>query len=210
MAYKVPRMKMKKFFLAISMTVIAICAYAQNEVGSVTIQPKVGFNIADITDANENNPRFGLVAGAEFEYQVSERLGLAVGLVYSAQGDKETKYDNYGNKVKLSEQLDYINFPIMANLYIVKGLAVKLGIQPGLNLKADYEFKSGGVSVSGSFSDLGIDIESFDFSVPVGLSYEYKKFVLDARYNIGLTKIVDGDSSKNSVFQFTLGYKFNL
>ena len=203
-------MKMKKFFLAISMTVIAICAYAQNEVGSVTIQPKVGFNIADITDANENNPRFGLVAGAEFEYQVSERLGLAVGLVYSAQGDKETKYDNYGNKVKLSEQLDYINFPIMANLYIVKGLAVKLGIQPGLNLKADYEFKSGGVSVSGSFSDLGIDIESFDFSVPVGLSYEYKKFVLDARYNIGLTKIVDGDSSKNSVFQFTLGYKFNL
>ena len=210
MAYKVPRMKMKNFFLAISMTVIAICAYAQNEVGSVTIQPKVGFNIADITDANENNPRFGLVAGAEFEYQVSERLGLAVGLVYSAQGDKETRFDNYGNKVKLSEQLDYINFPIMANLYIVKGLAVKLGIQPGLNLKADYEFKSGGVSVSGSFSDLGIDIESFDFSVPVGLSYEYKKFVLDARYNIGLTKIVDGDSSKNSVFQFTLGYKFNL
>ena len=210
MAYKVPRMKMKKFFLAISMTVIAICAYAQNEVGSVTIQPKVGFNIADITDANENNPRFGLVAGAEFEYQVSERLGLAVGLVYSAQGDKETKFDNYGNKVKLTEQLDYINFPIMANLYIVKGLAVKLGIQPGLNLKADYEFKSGGVSASGSFSDLGIDIESFDFSVPVGLSYEYKKFVLDARYNIGLTKIVDGDSSKNSVFQFTLGYKFNL
>ena len=131
MAYKVPRMKMKKFFLAISMTVIAICAYAQNEVGSVTIQPKVGFNIADITDANENNPRFGLVAGAEFEYQVSERLGLAVGLVYSAQGDKETRFDNYGNKVKLSEQLDYINFPIMANLYIVKGLAVKLGIQPG-------------------------------------------------------------------------------
>jgi len=210
MAYKVPRMKMKKFFLAISMTVIAICAYAQNEVGSVTIQPKVGFNIADVTDANENNPRFGLVAGAEFEYQLSERLGLAVGLVYSAQGDKETKFDNYGNKVKLTEQLDYINFPIMANLYIVKGLAVKLGIQPGLNLKADYEFKSGGVSVSGSFSDLGIDIESFDFSVPVGLSYEYKKFVLDARYNIGLTKLVDGDSSKNSVFQFTLGYKFNL
>jgi hypothetical protein len=203
-------MKMKKFFLAISMTVIAICAYAQNEVGSVTIQPKVGFNIADVTDANENNPRFGLVAGAEFEYQLSERLGLAVGLVYSAQGDKETRFDNYGNKVKLTEQLDYINFPIMANLYIVKGLAVKLGIQPGLNLKADYEFKSGGVSVSGSFSDLGIDIESFDFSVPVGLSYEYKKFVLDARYNIGLTKLVDGDSSKNSVFQFTLGYKFNL
>ena len=98
----------------------------------------------------------------------------------------------------------------MANLYVAKGFAVKLGIQPGFNLKDDYEVKGGGVTVSGSMSDLGVDIQSFDFSVPVGLSYEYKKFVFDARYNIGLTKIVDGDSSKNKVFQFTLGYKFNL
>ncbi|MBR4454439.1 MAG: outer membrane beta-barrel protein [Bacteroidales bacterium] len=61
-----------------------------------------------------------------------------------------------------------------------------------------------------SLSELGIDTNSFDFSVPVGLSYEYKNFVLDGRYNIGVTKIVDGDDSKNRVFQITLGYKFKL
>ena len=33
---------------------------------------------------------------------------------------------------------------------------------------------------------------------------------LDARYNIGVTKVMDGTDSKNSVFQVTLGYKFKL
>lgn len=193
-----------------SMMIAVICANAQNDVGKVTIQPKVGLNIADIANDDENNPRFGLVAGAEFEYQVTERLGLAAGLIYSAQGDKASAIDVNGNKIKMTEQLDYINIPIVANIYVVKGLAVKLGIQPGLNLKDDYELKSGGITVSGSMSDLGVDIQSFDFSVPVGLSYEYKKFVVDARYNIGLTKILDGYNYKNVVFQFTFGYKFNL
>jgi len=34
--------------------------------------------------------------------------------------------------------------------------------------------------------------------------------VIDARYNWGLTKVADYIDFKNSVFQFTLGYKFTL
>ena len=54
--------------------------------------------------------------------------------------------------------------------------------------------------------------QKFDLSIPVGLSYEYEDFVLDARYNIGTSKLIksDPDSSKNSVFQLTIGYKFEL
>ena len=51
---------------------------------------------------------------------------------------------------------------------------------------------------------------SFDFAIPVGLSFENSNVVLDARYNIGVMKMVDGDDTKNSVFQFTFGYKFSL
>ena len=54
--------------------------------------------------------------------------------------------------------------------------------------------------------------KSFDFSIPVGISYEYANFQLDARYNFGVTKVfdVEGSKAKNSVFQITLGYKFAL
>ena len=60
-----------------------------------------------------------------------------------------------------------------------------------------------------SFSD---QCKKVDFSIPVGLSYEYQSFVLDARYNIGLTKTVKdaAEKTKNSVFQITVGYKFAL
>ena len=34
-------------------------------------------------------------------------------------------------KSKSTNKLDYINVPIMANVYVTKGLAVKLGVQPG-------------------------------------------------------------------------------
>lgn len=47
-------------------------------------------------------------------------------------------------------------------------------------------------------------------SIPVGLSYEISNVVLDARYNWGVTKAFDGLDSKNSVFQVTIGYKFQL
>ena len=54
------------------------------------------------------------------------------------------------------------------------------------------------------------DAKTVDLSIPVGLSYEYSNFVFDARYNFGVTKVADDADSKNSVFQFTLGYKFAL
>ena len=53
-------------------------------------------------------------------------------------------------------------------------------------------------------------IKSVALSIPVGLSYEISNVVLDARYNWGVTKAFDGLDSKNSVFQVTIGYKFQL
>ena len=57
------------------------------------------------------------------------------------------------------------------------------------------------------------DVSTFDLSVPVGISYEYKGVTVGATYNIGVTNI-SGDSRKpsfhNNVFQFTLGYKIGI
>ena len=89
--------------------------------------------------------------------------------------------------------LSYINVPVMANVYVVPGLAVKLGLQPGFCVGKD-----------------NTKAKTVDLSIPVGLSYEYNNFVLDGRYNFGVTKVVDKLDAKNSVFQITLGYKFDL
>ena len=164
-----------------AMMVAAISVNAQNEVGQITLKPLVGINLADVTDAPGADMRVGLAAGVEAEYGVAEKFSLSAGAIYSMQGVKHGK-------------LDYINIPLLANYYVIPGLAIKAGVQPAFNVT----------------SEEGANSKSFDLSIPVGASYEFSNFVLDARYNFGVTKIWDAVDCKNSVIQITLGYKFSL
>ena len=63
------------------------------------------------------------------------------------------------------------------------------------------------VRAGGCGEDAGF--RSFDLAIPLGISYEYANFVIDARYNLGLIGILKGSENtmRNSVFQFSLGYK---
>ena len=185
---------MKKLFLAAAAMLMSVSMNAQNEVGQVSIAPTVGINISNVTDWNDTKAKVGLVAGVVAEYGVAEKFGVSAGVMFSMQG---CGFKDEDDKVKLS----YLNIPILANYYVYKGLAVKAGVQPGILLSA----KEGS-------HDIKDHMKGFDFAIPVGASYEYQNFVLDARYNIGLTKAnKEGNrSNKNSVFQITLGYKFKL
>ncbi len=197
-----------------ALMVATLSASAQNEVGQLTLQPKVGINISNITGSwAGKKSKVGVVAGFEAEYGISEIFALDFGVLYSMEGFKQkdaaiihdltfdpTSHSAYLGDVNLN--LDYINIPILAQIYPAKGFAVKAGIQPAFNVR----HKS-----SGDYSATIDGIKSFNFSIPVGLSYEYECFVLDARYNIGVTKIFkNSDEGRNSTFSITLGYKFPL
>lgn len=198
---------MKKLFLMALMAFIATTtSFAQWSVGSITVQPKIGINGANITDADNSDSRIGLVLGGEFEYRVSPIFSLSAGALYSMQGCKGTAEDDDGNTGDVSLKLDYINVPILANVYVVKGLAIKLGIQPGFNVRHKATASVSGVNVTTNLPG----VKSVDFSIPIGVSYEFNRFVIDGRYNFGVTKLIDGADSKHSVFQFTFGYKFAL
>lgn len=192
--------------MALMAFIATTASFAQWSVGSITVQPKIGINGANITDADNSDSRIGLVLGGEFEYRVSPIFSLSAGALYSMQGCKGTAEDDDGNTGDVSLKLDYINVPILANVYVVKGLAIKLGIQPGFNVRHKASATVSGVNVTTNLPG----IKSVDFSIPVGISYQFDRFVIDGRYNFGLTKLIDDSDSKNSVFQFTFGYKFSL
>lgn len=189
---------MRKLMLIMSL-MAAMTAGAQTDPGSLTLKPLVGLTIANVTDNDGGTSKLGFAAGAELEYMMSDKFSLTGGAIYSMQG---TKADG----VDLKVNMEYINIPILANYYVAPGFAIKAGIQPGFKTKA--EVKLEGVTVD---MDKYYDgVNSIDFSIPVGLSYEYSGFVLDARYNWGLTKVLKDADSKNSVFMISLGYKFSL
>lgn len=192
--------------MALMAFIATTASFAQWSVGSITVQPKIGINGANITDADNSDSRIGLVLGGEFEYRVSPIFSLSAGALYSMQGCKGTAEDEDGNTGDVSLKLDYINVPILANVYVVKGLAIKLGIQPGFNVRHKATATVSGVNVTTNLPG----VKSVDFSIPIGVSYEFNRFVIDGRYNLGVTKLIDGADSKHSVFQFTFGYKFSL
>ena len=210
-----------------ALMVATLSASAQNEVGQITLKPMVGLNLASMTKADNSKMRVGVAAGVEGEYGVAEKFGITAGLFYSMQGVKlDYNTSGYadvdGVAVPVSAgatakyKLDYLNIPIMAQYYVIPGLAIKAGVQPGFCISKKYEYEAS-ASAAGttivSESDKGKiedGVKSFQFAIPVGASYEYKSFVLDARYNIGVTKAMEGSDSRHSVFTISLGYKFAL
>ena len=192
----------KQFFLAMVLLLSSVVTFAQQEEGTFTLQPRAGVNISKLpnqaTGGADDKVRIGLAAGLEGEYQLTSKFSLSAGLMYSQQGMKLEAEDE-----KITMKLDYLNIPILAQYYVSKGFAVKAGIQPGFNLS----HKAGGETIK--------NVNSFDFSIPIGLSYEFPSVpvVIDARYNWGLTDVAkenQGDKIWNEVIQITIGYKFKL
>lgn len=203
---------MKKLFLIAVAMLATLSVSAQSAPGSFSLKPMVGATLSSVrgSDADGVKMKFGLVAGAEGIYQVSDMFALSGGLLYSMQGFKtDTNLD-------LKVNTEYLNVPILANVYVARGLALKAGVQLGFLTKAKAKGKYGNIEEDIDIKD---SMKSLDLSIPVGVSYEINNsFTIDARYNFGLSKIAKDDDhhydytakTYNSVFMLTLGYKFDM
>ena len=206
---------MKKLLTLVALMAVALSAQAQYEEGDITIQPKVGMTISNITDGDKS--KINLTYGVEFERFFADQFSVALGVMFTDQGCKYEIYsaDGAGN-VSDDMKLDiyYGTLPIMANYYVLPGLALKAGIQPAFRVKARIEYKGEKVDfdnyIDMMFKGEGNKLNTFDLSIPVGFSYEFKGITFDARYNIGVTKLISNtdESIYNKVFIMTLGYKF--
>ncbi len=195
---------MKKLLLLAIVLLSSAGIMAQEREGTLTVQPRVGMNLSSMTDYNKM--KFGYAFGMEMEYQITDIFSLSAALMYSDQGAKD---DETGTDEILD--IDFVNVPIMLNCYVVPGLAVKAGVQPAFRTKTSVKYDGMKMDVDWLLKQYGTDTEmsKFMLSVPVGLSYEYNHFVLDARYNIGVTDLFKGEGiMRNNVIQLTLGYKF--
>ncbi len=174
---------MKKLLVMAVMILSSVGAFAQYYRGITTVQPRVGMNVSTV---DYGNWKVGVAAGVEFQHQLSKSFALSEGIMYSTQGNK--------NKHKRWNP-GYINVPVTISCYVAQGLALKAGVQPGVMVVKD-----------GAKGE-----QIFDFSIPVGFSYEYENIVFDARYNIGTTYVFKHtDHGCNNVIQVTVGYKFRI
>lgn len=213
---------MKKLFAMVVLMAMSLTALAQHEEGEITIQPRIGITISNITDGDKS--KVNLAYGVEFERFFTDQFSASLGVIFTNQGCKweieraevYSAADGTGKKDSDDMKLDiyYGTLPIMANYYVLPGLALKAGIQPAFRVKARMEYNGEKVDFDNyidiMFNGEGNKLKTFDLSIPVGLSYEFKGITFDARYNIGVTKLISNadEGIYNKVFIMTLGYKF--
>jgi len=197
---------MKKIMMIAVMAVCCLTANAQkmrHSAGDITIQPMIGFSVGtfrgEYTSSTEtgNEARVGLSIGAEAEYYTSvDWLSISAALKYEQLG---WKWKKNSDPVKL----DYINIPIMANFYVAKGFALKAGLQAGF-------------VVNDNAKDFMADgCKTFNFSMPIGLSYEFNNGItLDLRGGYSFTRVDKFDTNDFKYYcdggSLTIGYKFEL
>lgn len=167
----------------------------------ITVGPKVGWNITNISNAPSSKNKMSVNVGVFGEFKFNDRFAVQPEVLYSRQGFK-SKVD--GDNLKI--RVNYLNVPILAKIFVFRGLGVELGPQFGFALNTKVKGDDSGVYRLN-------DAKTFDFSWVFGLTYDLNRLMLSARYNLGLTNVWDkdyfnGDNNKNHVFQLSVGIRF--
>ncbi|MBA5793881.1 PorT family protein [Flavobacterium sp. xlx-214] len=192
----------KVFTVAIFIVAFSNQVHAQD----LTFGIKAGYNNAELKGANfrefhEGNSINGFHAGVFAELRFN-KFAIQPEVYYSSEGGKWKMFEN-DKVVDHDFDLHYVNVPLILKYYITNGLAIEAGPQAGFLTASKMKFSDLDPN-SPKFND-------FDFSVNVGLSVNLPlNLMLSARYNAGLTNVVDHPDVdwKNRVMQLSLGYRF--
>ena len=145
--------------------ILSFESFAQSRVGTFSIIPKIGTNIAsvtnnklytDVNDKLDSKSNTGFTFGVDLQYQATDRVALSAGIGYSRQGyryddtkwksesESTTEYDVYETWTDFHQNIDYLTIPVMVKYYMFPNFTIGAGVQAGfiLDNKCSYEVSS--------------------------------------------------------------------
>lgn len=206
---------MKKITIAlVCMLLTAGAAMAQKQ---FTFGPKIGVDYTHFWGKNAyHGGQLNYQAGLFMEYRFTSSFSIAPEVVFAAQGGKyDVKDYNDGDgyfDAKFTENVNYINIPVMFKYYVTPALSIDLGPQLGINVYSKYTVESKDKLLNiKETEDQKDDTKTIDVGVGLGLTYNIAKDVfVQGRYTLGLTEVFDKswDTGKNGNAQIAIGYRF--
>ena len=167
-----------------------------------------GANFAKLSDSEGADSRTGFVGGLSADFHLANHFGIEIDGLYSQQGAKENLDGD-----DFVFHLDYVQVPVLLSYHFPTHTPVRpfivLGPQVGFRVKC--EFTQG--SDSATCEDFaGENAKSVDVSGTVGAGLGFKvgkeELSVQARYNMGFTKVFEDSDSKNRVFSVMAGVSF--
>ena len=199
-------MKTTKVVLALLMTVLTFSQLNAQGKDRISIGPRGGVNISNVTNVDESQTVTGLALGLTSTYSFNERTGLTLDVLYSVEGYK-APFEKY--------KLRYLQVPVYFDFFFGK-----LGnrFRPKVYAGASPAFFLGG-----TLNELDINQPYYTkviIHATGGLGFNYRIanriwLNTDARAFIGLNDIRQNEVATGSgvyprTFQFTLGLAYGL
>lgn len=190
--------------MVIATLLMSMTTFSQTK--TIEFGVRAGLNFSSIINEDEDieNPkgRANFYGGFLMEAHLNDWFSLQPEFFYSAQGfDLDGDLNNFDAEF----QVDYLQLPVLAKIYIIKGLSIQAGPQFGvkINEEADFDiFEEGGDVETKTFNN-------FDLQLTSGVAYRLGfGFFIEARASLGLTEVIDDSGAHNMVFAAGVGYLF--
>ena len=190
----------KNVFLLIAIVLNILIAQSLNgQARAVTYSVVAGVSKSSIIGESDSwkDPVGGQAGIIVSLSNFSESISFKVEANLSMQG---AKWEDIINTVTVSGRTNllYLNAPLIIRYRFKKGFFAEAGVQPGLLLRAKDKY-------SGIKEDYMVNMNKFDFSIPFGIGYEFRKnFAAGLRVIPGLSNINAGGTAKDHNFVVAL------
>jgi hypothetical protein len=234
---------MKRTLIILAAVITTTMACGQSRTGTFSLIPRVAVTLSNISKesmaftssvTNTDSPtkgktKAGILAGLDLQYQATPMVAVSLGAFlprWAADtmtptiGGSPRSYDVFANN---RFDLHYVSVPLMAHIYVARGLSVNGGVQASFLVDNNMYSDATKVTIGkdGSYTYTGLAntinkendlVKKFELSIPVGISYEYENVVIDVRYQLGLTRIQSATRPRQQNREVVLsrGYKFDL
>jgi outer membrane protein with beta-barrel domain len=197
---------MRKYCTCLLATVICVsfCFAQEKKQGS---RPSFGIvgGLTGSTIGGDDDSHNGLLIGWQAGVLMFIDAGSPDHFVFGAEANVSTEGTKRDAGIFDKVVFTYLNVPLVAQFRDPLGFFAEAGVQPGFLISAKGKYNGGG---SYDLKDL---VNTFDFGIPVGIGYIYKKKLgLNIRYIFGVSNINKADSAKdhNRVWALRLFYVF--
>ena len=172
---------------------------------------KAGIGMANIIGDNMGSPKV--------------KLAYKLGVSFVSKGTNHTIVETDGISAQAKVNASYLELPVMVaarfamdrNTYIlvaagpygawgIGGKTKALGYSWSSSSTPDWN--TGNVVEINTFGKDGLDLRRFDYGVAIGLSVEYRHYVIGVEGRLGLCKLQKELQGKNITGFVTAGYKF--